>query len=340
MIPGVTNKFSPLGLLNTMNPLSPFVRTFQRSVTDPAGAMGNDYVPDWLTNLFGGGTRGQQAAHITSKVALGGLTAAAVVWAARSLAHELELDKLNKANLTPADKLESIYEDEPHKLIFDTAKRKPAKKSSKKKEEKPVQQNMKKTEMLKQANGKEPNPMYHVLAGSIPLLTTAIVAMASGYYADSVYDAIQHKKVNDSTQQAQNKLNQLVIARAKLNRLGQMPNKELLQKHASGDNKKPYSWASGAAADLQQALMVLASVLVVGAGAAGFAYQRNSDQMNVKFKAYKKGLQEYVKAKQKDAPARTFNADSRIAAELDSALNKEQPAAQPQNFNPVKSIDI
>lgn len=277
---GTTQDLSLGSLLSTINPVSQFTGS-------------SDYVPQWLVDFYGkqGGLNAQRAAHLTSKIVAGSTATAMAVLMLRSAMHNLKLDSYNKAAITPADKLQSIYRKSPQQLLYSDMK--------------------KKSQLITD---------YNMMAGALPVAAAALVAMATMKVADTAYDSIQSKKLDQNIRSKRDTLNKIILNRAKLNR-GIVKPQQLIEKSASVNGQPQSRFLSP---KTQRAIGLLAAIMAVSAGAAGFYYAQKTSQNAVKFKALKKGLQQYTKAKTAQDYPRTLTTDPQLAQQLDAGLTDSQ----------------
>lgn len=297
--PGTTNKADVLSVLNTINPLSSLSLSNSK-----------DYVPFWLVKAFKGNDKWNfkdknavKIAHLVSKIALGGAAFGIGAMALRSLMYGTDKDTF-EVNKTPTQKLDKVYLRPTEAAI------------------QPQQQQ----KVVKQANA------YSVAIGGLPLLAAIFAAGIGAKKADKLYDNLKLKNLQQQQAELLAQKQRLALQRIKGARgikdpvqLTTMQKTESLKKKAAGQ----FLFAGVGAMGL--------ILFLLGRQAGKVLHDANNED-TIKFKAYKKGLQEYNKARAFQQNLQTQPLDPKMVQLFNSNLNKGNTASIEQK--PLSQITI
>ena len=282
--PGTTSKADTLSVLNTINPLS---------ALSPSNTK--DYVPFWLVKAFKGNDKWNfkdknavKTAHLVSKIALGGAAFGIGALALRSLMYGTDKDTF-QVNKTPTQKLDKIYLRPTEALIQPEEQQKVVKKAK----------------------------AYSIAIGGLPLLAAIFAAGIGAKKADRIYDDVKLKNLQQQQKQLLAQKQRIALQRIKGARgikdpaqLNTMQKSEGFRKQAAGQ-----ILFAGAGA--------LGLILFLLGRQAGKALHDANNEDTIKFKAYKKGLQQYNKARAFEQNIDTQPLDPKMVQLLNSNLNKK-----------------
>lgn len=299
----LTSKMQLGAILNTLNPFS---RIFSSDT--------REYVPKFLINLFRANKQtpyGQaaRAAHVFSK-AVGGVGATAGLLALLRLgAHATDMDRINIAGHTPAQKLQKQYQKPTASLLMASDV---------------PQEDIQQQVVQKKASVQKKADAYNVLNATLPPSLALLAAMTAYTMADKYADARQEKRLNQDIATQLKDINQIGTANIQMARGAKKPSKKTMQKKAN----------------LSGSLAFLAMLLAAGSGVIGFQAQRAYDPNYIKYKARKKGIQEYNKARVAQTPFISQSIDPAILAKLDPKEQSKKSAPQIDQISVYKPVDI
>jgi len=305
---------------------------------------GVDKVPEWWMNKFTdknviGGLSGKQIGHLAFKAgAVGLLTAAAVGGIRLALgADNLIHGKGSVVDDTAKGKLSTTFDPAIYELDqYGNRKKKKVVKTASK--------------SLSTGNYTDLRA-YNQLGFAVPIAATALAAFLAYTASDEAVSSARRYVTEQRLSDRKEDLNALMIERARLAKgnLAQLPTyKDPYTKTAADDEEggeAPGFWGSlfsifkkglnptgnnGAA----WGALKYAALLATGAGAYMF-FSRNNEE-NMKYKAYKSALNEYVKNKTNQTPLTVAPSNSE---ELFESIDKkdEQPEDQVAAVNPKKN---
>lgn len=354
----ITDKFSIKGLLNTLNPLSAFM------------GSGADYVPGWWRSIFSGrkGTTwnksktGDKLAHVALKTGVGAALLGSLAWAVRSFMHQAKINNIDgmDAGATAGQSLEDSYK-RPTGSAF---------KYNEDAEQDynrlyPQQDNGRPEEEQKKEAAFKLTEEYGTALGVLPPAAALLAMVASYKLADKFYDKKLNKRLKAGINRAQNLRDQLAkqrILRARgvtpmledayskeLAQLqqGQQPAEQLVKDASLHKTANPLSkaWSKLTGKEpvlgtKQSAILgVLGAMLLAGGFAGGYALQSSTDKNRAKYKAYKKGLQEYNKARLSEQNIQSEPLDPRLIQMFNAGLDKGK-VIQPAQTSTTKYTDL
>ena len=302
--------------LNTFNPLS--------------SVMGGiDRIPESYVKLFPKTTEGRQAAHTTFKAGAVGLLAAGLVGGYRALQHYDEMDELEEAD-RPGKELASQLS-----TTF-SGDLKPEKKT---------------------ASGRVPNTgvlTWSNFFGTAMPLSAALLAASLAYRGtDNYFDKKRNAALDKSIASKEDAIKQLIATRARIAKgvgtqqeiadaTSDLADKDVYTKDASL-NKKALLGLN----DLFQHFGAATAAVIIASALGSYAYTSASDENNIKYKAYKKGLQEYAKNKSGITPITIAPANAKGYfdyingdKDLEEVSPRNQPEINSDDLNKPISISI
>lgn len=276
---GITTKFTLGNFGRTINPFSKI--------------FGNDqpqYVPkflidsskslskdkDWTSN------KAAKMAHVFTKVLGAGVAAGGLFALLRLGAHTIDMDKINMAGKTAGQDLQKQYS-KPVAALMTPPKKHPG-----------VQdQNLQKSAAM--------DPYASTLA-TLPPIAALLAAGIAFKKADQYADRKEQEELNNNIANTLKDINTIGISNVK--------------KVRGVTDQKGKSVKKQASQRIPAAASFLA-LLLSGAGiAAGYHVQRAYDPATIKYKALKKGLQEYAKARSLQGLQQTEPIDRKLLASL------------------------
>ena len=302
---------------NTLNPISSVMK-------------GTDKVPEWYVNLFPNTATGRSNAHLTFKAGAVGLLAAALVGGYRAVKHFNEMDDLEEAD-RPGKELASQLS-----TTFEGS--------------------MLPEKQKKSAAGRiGPDDIFswrNFFGTAIPIGATLLAASVAADAVDNYYDARRNKALDKAIASKENAVKQLITARARMAKgmgsrkeLGEatqdLGDKDVYVKDASLDKSAMFGLN-----DLLQHFGATTAAVILASALGSYAYTAASDEDNIKYKAYKKGLKEYAKNKSGITPITIAPTDSKKYFDYingDKAEKKaprELPAMDLDSLNRPISISI
>lgn len=253
---------------NTINPIS--------SVTG-----GIDRIPAWYAKMFPNTTEGRQAAHQTFKAGAVGLLTAALVGGYRSLKHYDEMEELEEAD-RPSKELASQLSTTFEGDLIPQAKH-------------------------AASDGRVPGSgvftWQNFFGTAIPMSAGLLAASIAYRGADNYFDKRRNAALTKAIKSKEDAIKQLIATRARLAKgLGtadeiatateDLGDKDVYVKDASL-NKKALLGLN----DLFQHFGATTAAVILASALGTYAYTSASDENNLKYKAYKRGLREYAKNK-------------------------------------------
>lgn len=308
----VTTQFSVNALLNTLNPLSGL-----------SGGRTTQYVPKWLIDAIAGKNPGKQQlrkatqmANITAKTVGSATIAGTIALLARMLAQKSS-DKDSKTNLasrTSGDSLGKRYRKKTDPLLAIYQ---------------PYQaQDEQSQDINKQASA------YPLLSVALPTTASILTAMSVLAMTDKHMDRSFGRKLDQRKQKLKAQLDKVMLQRIARNRNVKLP--QNTQQQQPEISKKASSLLGLPA--LQTAAGLIALALFAVGAKAGFSYDRQSNKDYLVYKARKKGLQTYVKARQGQQNTYHDALSPDLVTTLDSGLTGKAP--QLGNQASYKQIDV
>ena len=294
---GTTDKFDLASLFNTINPLSSLIGV----------GKGQDYVPFSLVKAFQGNDKWNfkdknalKSAHIVSKIAMGGLAFGLGALGLRALMYSTDKDTF-AVNKSPATKIKKLYDRPTEAMLED-------------------QQLKKKQKKQKKQMQKQSSIGYQLSISGLPLLAAIFAAGIGAKKADKMFDQMKTKELEEEQQYLLKVKKQLAIDRIKKAR----GIKQEQQEDTPMQMTKKQS-VSGLVLGSMGALGLVTFLL---GREVGKQLHDANDEDTIKFKAYKKGLQEYNKARsfQQNIDSQPLDAD--MVALLNSNLDKSKAKKQ------------
>lgn len=303
---------------NTVNPIS--------------SVMGGvDRIPAWYAKMFPNTASGRQAAHQTFKAGAVGLLTAALVGGYRSLKHYDEMEELEEAD-RPSKELASQLSTTFEGDLIPQAK-------------------------IAASSGRVPGSgvftWQNFFGTAIPMSAGLLAASLAYRGADNYFDKRRNAVLTKAIKSKEDAIKQLIATRARLAKgvgtqediaaaTEELGDKDVYVKDASLDKK-----ALLGLNDLFQHFGATTAAVILASAIGAYAYTSASDENNLKYKAYKRGLREYAKNKSGITPITIAptNAQSYfdyINGETgDRQLTaREQPAIDTDNLNKPISISI
>lgn len=171
---------------------------------------------------------------------------------------------------------------------------------------------------------------------ALPLLAVILASGIGAKKADQFFDEQKIRKLKASQQELLRQKNQLALQRIKLSRGIRDRQEEQLQED---DIQKRASLHKKALTDLLGAgAGALALVTFLLGRQAGKYLHDNTNQETLKFKAYKKGLQEYNKARAFEQDLQGESLDPELVAYLNSNLDKKKNKKQLEQVSDQQTL--
>lgn len=284
---GITTQFSLQNLGRTLNPFSKIL-----------GGNDPQYVPEGLiraaknlnTDKSWTNAKAAKMAHIFTKVIGGGLAAGGLFALLRLGAHTIDMDKINMAGKTAGQDLQKQYmrPTSPY-LLPDKTK----------------EQNIEPQSFSKQALW---DP-YSTVIATVPPVVSLLAAATAFKKADQYADQRESQQLNKNIASTLKDINTIGLSNIRKVRQAdsQAPKKK--------DKKKPMQ--KSAAEGVSSAAAFLALLLSGASVLTGYHMQRAFDPATIKYKALKKGIQEYTKARALQGMQQTQPIDKQLLASLD-----------------------
>ena len=311
-----SDKYNQGSYLNTLNPIS--------GVTG-----GVDKVPGWWANMFPGSDAGRRAAHLTFKSSAVALLAAALVGGYRTMKHYAEMEDLEDADRPGKDlasQLSTTFEGD-------------------------LSGERKKASVDNRVKAPAAFTVNNALGTTLPM-GAALLSAALMYKAvDDHFDAQRNKALSESITAKEDAIKQLITARAQIAKGADKP-KAVDKATTVLDNDDIY--VKDAALHKEaligqgvQAFGTLTAAVILASAIGAYAYTSASDKSNLQYKAYKKALKDYAKAKSGITPITVAPSDAAnyftaidAAAKDKKTTAREQPAYNPDNLNQPISVSF
>lgn len=263
------------------------------SLFNPAsGLMGTvDYVPGkWidLVQKFIPGEAGKTTAHMTAKAGAMVLLAGGLVGGYRTLRHLSDIanmDKAKRPGKNMASQLSTTFEGDL---------------SGEEKEEK---QKKAASEAVDPHDIRNPGNFtpWMLSATALPLGTLLLASALTYRGVDSAFDKLRNKRLDRSIKEKEQAVKQLITARAQQAKGGIAAN---TPEDITEDLKDSDVYTKAASQDkiaivpeTVQLVGVTTAAILLASAIGAYHYTAASDENNIKYKAYKKALKEYAKAK-------------------------------------------
>lgn len=274
---GISTDFSLSGLGRTLNPFSKIF-----------GGTQQEYVPKflvWSAKRLGGKDWSQpkaaKMAHIFTKVIGSGLAAGGLFALLRLGAHSMDMDRINMAGKTPGQDLQKQYRKPTDPLLTTQG-----------------------TNIQKKAWWQPYSAAVATLPPIAALLAAGIAFKKADQYADKKQEEELDKGINNTIKD----INSIGLSNIRAVR-GVQDKQKPLQKKQSLSKSSAQTLPAGAA---------FLALLLSGAGiATGYQLQRGFDPATIKYKALRKGIKQYTKARAAQGIQETMPIDSKILASLD-----------------------
>ena len=298
------------------------------SLFNPASGLtgGVDWVPqnyiDFVQKYIPG-QAGATTAHMTMKAGAMALLAAGLVGGYRTVRHIKDLGSIEAANRPGKDLSGQLSTTFAGDLSGEDDEQKKAASLRKTAQENKV------TEIMSPGNFTAQN----LTATALPIGTLLLAAGLAYKGVDTVFDEIRNKRLDNAIAEKDKAIKQLITARAQIAKGSQnigavdsaiapIADKDIYTKAASQDK-------IAVIPETVQLVGTLSAAMLLASAIGSYSYTSAGDENNLKYKAYKKALQEYAKAKSGITPITVApkNAPSYFAA-IDAAGQKEAPTAR------------
>lgn len=311
------------------------------SLFNPASGLtgGKDYVPaKWidLVQKFIPGEAGKTTAHLTAKGGAMALLAAGLVGSYRLGKHLKDLgdiDKSDRPGKGMAGQLSTTFEGD---LSGEGDEQKKAAST--------------------QSN---PYDIYspgnftaqNLTATAIPIGTLLLAAGLTYKGVDSVFDKIRNKRLDKAIDQKEQAVKKLITARAQLAKGSQsMEGAEAATaplKDSAIYTKEAAQEKVALIPETVQLFGTLSAAVLLASAIGAYSYAGAADENNIKYKAYKKALKEYAKAKSGMSPitmaptnAANYFAAIDAAKEDKPATPRQQPSYDADALNKPISVSF
>ena len=326
-----------------------------RTVAGPSGSVASlfnpfsgltgtvDYVPGrWidLVQKYVPGEAGKTTAHMTAKAGAMTLLAAGLVGGYRSLRHLKDvanMDKATRPGKNMASQLSTTFEGD---LSGEDKKQKKAASETD-------------TPSIPGAHDiRNPGNFtpWMLSATALPLGTFLLASALTYKGVDSAFDKLRNKRLDKSIKEKEQAIKKLITARAQQAKSGftgeaaaateDLKNSDVYTKAASQDK-------IAIIPETVQLVGVTSAAILLASAIGAYHYTAASDENNIKYKAYKKALKEYAKAKSGMTPitvAPTNSAD--YFSSIDAAAGnkpvtpRNQPAYNSDALNKPISVSF
>lgn len=310
--PIATTNFSLKGLANTLNPASGILG-------------GTDYVPQGVLDAFGPGN--ESAAHTAFKTGAIGLLAAALIGGYRMSQHTAEMKDLKLA-------------DRPSKGIASQVSTTFSGDLSGKRKKKKAEQAKTAAEVMPSNNFTVDTLMKSAIPTGALLLAGALAYKG----VDEVMDRRRNKQLDKAIAAKEDAVKNLIMTRARVAK-GTAGEADINAAVRPLNRDSIYVKEAGLMSSGVQTAGVLASAIVLASALGAYAYTSAGDENNRKYKAYKKALREYAKAKSGISPITMIPSDaSSYFAQIDEGKKnkattpREQPSYNPDALNNPISV--
>lgn len=300
------------------------------SLFNPVSGLtgGVDWVPQKYIDFvqkYIPGQAGATTAHMTAKAGAMALLAAGLVGGYRTLRHVKDLGTIEAANRPGKNLSGQLSTTFAGDLSGEEDKQEKAASVKTAQDTAPV----KTTEILSPGNFTTQN----LTATALPIGTFLLAAGLAYKGVDSVFDKIRNKRLDRAIAEKDKAIKKLITARAQIAKGGQniedvnaavapIADKDIYTKAASQDKLAVIP-------ETVQLVGTLSAAVLLASAIGSYAYTAAGDEDNLKYKAYKKALREYAKAKSGITPITVApkNAPSYFA-NIDAAGQKEVPTAR------------
>jgi len=311
------------------------------SLFNPASGLtgGKDYVPaKWIDAVqkFIPGEAGKTTAHLTAKGGAMALLAAGLVGSYRLSKHLKDLgdiDKVDRPGKGMAGQLSTTFagdlsgEDDEQKKAA-SAQSNPY-------------------DIYSPGNFTAQN----LTATAIPIGTLLLAAGLTYKGVDSVFDKIRNKRLDKAIDQKEQAVKKLITARAQLAKGSQsMEGAEAATaplKDSAIYTKEAAQEKVALIPETVQLFGTLSAAVLLASAIGAYSYAGASDENNIKYKAYKKALKEYAKAKSGISPitmaptnASNYFAAIDAAKEDKPATPRQQPSYDADALNKPISVSF
>lgn len=302
---GISTDFSLSGLGRTLNPFSKIL-----------GGTQQQYVPKflvWSAKRLGGKDWSQpkaaKLAHVFTKVVGSGLAAGGLFALLRLGAHSMDMDRINMAGKTPGQDLQKQYKKPVDPLLTAQGSN------------------------IQKKAWWEP---YSAAVATLPPIAALLAAGIAFKKADQYADKKQEEQLDKNIASTMKDINTIGLSNIRAIRGVQQPKQKPLNKKQALNKISAQAIPAGAA---------FLALLLSGAGiATGYHLQRGFDPATIKYKALKKGIQQYTKARAMQGMQETMPINNKILASLDPQQKTGKAAVdQLPELNTdttYKSIDI
>lgn len=294
----LTTQFSTGAFLNTLNPVS---RIFG---WEDDTKRSRQWVPQWAVKqaqkLGLDKNKAAKMGHVFTKVIGGGAVIGGLVALLRLGAHYADMDKINIAGHTAGQKLKKQYQRETDPLLEpqnDPIGQAPA-------QQPVVTQEALDTPQVKKEAAWDP---YAVANATIPPAVALLAAMAAYSSTDKLADKLQAKKLNKQINSTLSDINTIGLDNIRMARGVKRPQQQA--------QKQPV--VKNASGQLSSAVGLITLLLAAGSGTIGFQLQRAYDPNTIKYKALKKGIQEYNKIRSTERLFKAQPIDKKLLQTLD-----------------------
>lgn len=310
IIPSAVTTDASIGsVFNTLNPVSHII------------GGDKDYVPKSLINLLRGkpgsawerNAAPAKMAHLISKVIGGTALLGLGAWGVRSLLHSMKVDALDSdVGASAGHKLNSLY-NRPTESAIEQHKNTQAEASD--------SAGLVKTQnILTDQLG-----AYSIALGAIPPAAALLALVGSFKQADKHYDRKLGEKLDKQLSYQEQLRDEIGTKRILTARgvsdedLPEIPKEASMKKQALQGN-------------LVSLLGTGAFLLAAASFMGGYNYQRSRDPNSLKYKAYKKGLQTYNKARIAEQNVQSMPLSPKLTEIFDSNLSKTK---RPQDMQSI-----
>lgn len=299
---------------------------------------GVDKVPEWYVKMFPNTTEGLNNAHMTFKAGAVGLLAAALVGGYRAAKHYTDMDELqeqDRPGKNLAGQLSTTFEGDMM----------PKKKKKKKEDQKKTAGG--------RIHGDGVFTWRNFFGTAIPLGATLLAASVAESATDNYFDKRRNKALDEAIANKEDAIKQLIATRARMAKgLGtkseigsatqDLENRDVYVKDASVDKEAMLGMN-----DLLQHFGATTAAVILASALGSYAYTSASDENNVKFRAYRKALNEYAKNKSGITPITIAPTDAKSyfdyingEKEQKKVTPREQPELDSDSLNKPISISI
>lgn len=287
---------------------------------DPTAAMTGKtfFVPQWWLKRFPGHEQGASVAWLAGASSL---LAAGLIGGYRLLRHDDELIDIDDADRPGRDLAKQISTTFQGPLSDSRQKKK------KKKQEK------KAAEEYQDVPNDNTFTPFTLVKGAIPLGATVLAAALAYKGADALADAHRNFRLDRSIAKKDQMVKDLISTRARIAK-GNATDEEVNGVIQPAVDAGLYMKKANYGLDqLVAGAGVLSSAILLASAIGAYAYTSAGDENNLKYKAYKKALREYAKAKSGMTPITVAPADSsEYFSSIDQGANTTPAVAryQPQ----------